>query len=130
MTSFKYYLSILIAISCMQLFAQEKAITGLQEGDLLFQDLNCGEFDVFMVTYSDVEILEYGDFILDIKNLNTTIEVIEKYLNNPNLNLSYVFKFTYKIKDIRNRNTWKYKKNEEFIEHVHLFLQFHQNNYL
>jgi hypothetical protein len=43
MTSFKYYLSILIAISCMQLFAQEKAITGLQEGDLLFQDLNCGE---------------------------------------------------------------------------------------
>jgi hypothetical protein len=114
----------------MQLFAQEKAITGLQEGDLLFQDLNCGEFDVFMVTYSDVEILEYGDFILDIKNLNTTIEVIEKYLNNPNLNLSYVFKFTYKIKDIRNRNTWKYKKNEEFIEHVHLFLQFHQNNYL
>jgi len=43
MKSRKCIFTILISISCVQLFAQPFAIKGLQEGDLLFQDLNCGE---------------------------------------------------------------------------------------
>lgn len=43
MTSLKYVFVILISIFSLELFAQQYAIKGLQEGDLLFQDLNCGE---------------------------------------------------------------------------------------
>lgn len=40
---FKFILTTLITFLSVQLFAQQFAVKGLQEGDLLFQDLNCGE---------------------------------------------------------------------------------------
>lgn len=43
MSFFKSIFTILIVISSIQLFAQSATVKGLQEGDLLFQDLNCGE---------------------------------------------------------------------------------------
>lgn len=43
MSFFKSIFTILIVISGVQLFAQSTTVKGLQEGDLLFQDLNCGE---------------------------------------------------------------------------------------
>lgn len=80
-------------------------------------DLNFKVLDIFMVISSDSSLLEYGDFILDDKELNTQIEEIEDYLNSPSVNSDKVNDFTYKIKDIKNQNA-----ESEFIKHTQLFL--------
>ena len=68
-----------------------------------------GEFDVFMVEYSDSHLFQKGNFILDKRDTKMTSKYIEKYINTEmhktipdEEKYSFVQNFIYKIDDPLN----------------------------
>lgn len=86
MTSLKYVFVILVSIFSLELFAQQYVIEGLQEGDLLFQDLNCGELcDAIEAVTEGVNGQDFSHCAMVIRD-GDSLAVIEAIGNKVQLN--------------------------------------------
>lgn len=86
MTSLKNFIKVLFAFFSFQVNAQTLAIKGLQEGDLLFQDLNCGELcDAIEAVTEGANGQDFSHCAMVIRDADSLV-VVEAIGNKVQLN--------------------------------------------
>ena len=88
--------------------------------DTIYVDRNNVHRNVFMIEYSDVPYLKYGDMIFDQVDLKVTAKYIEEYINDICDDLSETLSEKKKEKKINN---FVYRKDKDNGDSTYTYLK-------